>query len=321
MACVTDGTGKNEEAFVIRRATSLDDLQWVMKMSAEVGFTPRAKEAECYFLAGLTPYFYIGEVNGKRIGCISLVQHETSVAIGGYYIVDKPYRGAGYGKKMFDFCTVDERCSIQTCAVLGMKEHHQRKGFKPTGRIIKLYEFSALHAAKGLASCQVPPSVEILPASQVDFEKMFAYSAAMLGTSQTCKSLLAAWICYLQESSWVAIDDKGEVVGYLIMSETIRFPDEGYYILPLYADSVHIARSLLKVAAEFAIANNPGHNEIILYADTPVDFNPDGVAMLETECEARTICDLVFMTDKEIPCKGLSKTFSLAGVQVLPVNP
>ena len=34
MACVTDGSSKNEETFVIQSATSLDDLQWVMKMAA-----------------------------------------------------------------------------------------------------------------------------------------------------------------------------------------------------------------------------------------------------------------------------------------------
>ena len=47
----------------------------------------------------------------------------------------------------------------------------------------------------------------ILPASQVDFEKLFAYSADMLGTSQACKLLLAAWLVHLQKSSWVAFDN------------------------------------------------------------------------------------------------------------------
>ena len=41
----------------------------------------------------------------------------------------------------------------------------------------------------------------------------------MLDTSQTCKLVLAAWLSHLQESSWVAIDNTGEVVGYLIMSK------------------------------------------------------------------------------------------------------
>ena len=318
MAC--DGYRQNKDSFVIRRAISLADLQWVIKMTAEEGHTPRAKEAECYFLAGITPSFYIGELNGKPIGCISLVKHGESVAAGGYYIVDRPYRGKGYGKQMFDLCLTDgDQCSIQTMGRMGMKEKYQKSGFQP-GWMINLYEFIASNAAKGLASCQLPPLVEqILPTSQADFEKLFTYSADMLGTSQTCKSLLAAWLCHMQESSWFAIDNKGEVAGFLIMNETARFPEEGYYISPLYADSAPIARSLLKVAVEFAIANSPKHDQIAIYADVPVD-NLESVNMVEKEFGATNTHTLVFMANKEIPSKCLDKVFSLASCQVLVVS-
>ena len=59
--------------------------------------------------------------------------------------------------------------------------------------MIMNYHFTASRAVEGLESSKFPPSVEqILPTSQVDFEKMFAYGADMMGTSQTCKLLLAA---------------------------------------------------------------------------------------------------------------------------------
>ena len=310
----SEGTSKNEETFVIRRATSLDDLQWVIEMATEEGWSPCKKEAECYFSAGLTPYFYIGELNGKRVGCISLVKHEESVATGSYYIVAKPYRGSGFGKKLFD-CWLSSRdqCNIQIFSLIHMKDYYQKRGFQPRW-IAKNYKFTASRAAEGLASCQLPPSVEqILPASQADFEKLFAYSADMLGSSQTCKSLLAAWLCHLQESSWAAIDKNGEVVGYLIMSETIRFPKEGYYIAPLYANSAGVACSLLKVAVEFASANDPRNT---LHVDIPVDFKQEFVRILE-EVGARSILDFTFMANKEIPRKCLSKVFSFASIDIL----
>ena len=68
---------KNKKNFVIRHATSLDDLQWVMRMAAEEGFTPREKEAECYFTAGLTPYFYIGELNGEKLAASRMSDMEN----------------------------------------------------------------------------------------------------------------------------------------------------------------------------------------------------------------------------------------------------
>ena len=88
-----------------------------------------------------------------------------------------------------------------------------------------------------------------------------------MGTSQVCKLLLAAWLCHLQKSSWVAIDDRDEIIRYLIMSDIIHFPENGYYIAPFFADSASIAHSLLKVAVGFASANKPKQNIVI---DVPV---------------------------------------------------
>ena len=308
------GTIKSSDTFVIRRATSLDDLQWVMKIATEEGFIPRKKEAECYFIAGLTPYFYIGELNGQRIGCISVVKHGDSVAVGGYYIITKPYRGLGYGIKLFEYSWADsDQYNIQTFSLMYLKDHHQKRGLQPRW-MVKVYEMTASHAVECLASCQLPPSVEqILPARQADFEKLFEYGANMMGTSQTCKLLLAAWLCHLQESSWVAVDNKVEVVGYLIMSETIRFPEGGYYIAPFYADSAPIARSLLKVAVKYASAINPRHT---LYMDIP-DFNLEGISIVEKEFGARFINEFIFMAAKGIPNKCQSKVFSVASLDVM----
>ena len=300
---------------LIRRAKSLDDLQWVIKRATEEGFNPRKKEAECYFSAGLTLYFYIGELNLKRIGCVSLVRHGTTTAFWGSLFVAKAYRKQGYGMELFDFAeALADKCDLRMMAVMKMKDHLQKKGYL-LGWIVKAYQFTASRAVEGLANSQLPPSVEqILPARQADFEKLFAYGADMLGSSQTCKLVLAAWLSHLQESSWVAIDNKEEVVGYLIMSKLTRFPEQGYCIAPFYADSAPIARSLLKVAVEFASANNPRHN-IVVYA--PVDFNPEGVSMLEKEVGAKPIKEMTSMSNKELPTKHLNKVFGIASTSVL----
>ena len=41
----SEDSTKNSDIFVIRRATSLDDLYWVIKIATEEGFIPRKKEA------------------------------------------------------------------------------------------------------------------------------------------------------------------------------------------------------------------------------------------------------------------------------------
>ena len=67
--------GQKSEAFVVRHATSLDDLQWVIRKATEEGWMPRKKEAECYFTASLAPDFFIGELNSERITSLCAVRH------------------------------------------------------------------------------------------------------------------------------------------------------------------------------------------------------------------------------------------------------
>ena len=182
------------------------------------------------------------------------------------------------------------------------------------GWISRRYGVDASIACTGLASYQFPPSLAmILPASQVDFEELFAYNADMLGTSQVCKAVLAAWLTHLQESSWVAIGNTGEVIGYLVMSKTVRFPEDGYNIGPFFADSAPIARSLLKVAVDFAAPHNPGY----IFLDIAVHLNPNGVAILENELEAKILADMVFFGTKGIPSKPQYKIFGAASLSVM----
>ena len=100
--------------------------------------------------------------------------------------------------KLVDFAAALGNESVfQTIAVMKLKGHIQKRGYG-LGWIVKLYQFTALCVVEGLASSQMLPSVaKILPASHADFEKLFAYSADMMGSSQVCKLLLAAWLCHL----------------------------------------------------------------------------------------------------------------------------
>ena len=307
---------QGSQGFVVRRAKSLDDLRWVIQLGAQEGFTLREREAECYFAAELYPNFFIGELNGERISCISVVRHGETVAIVGHYIVARAYRGQGYGLKTWEAAVADvgDRCNAQLFAVVQMKDQYQKSGFQP-GWIAKRYAFTASRALEGLGSTQLPSLVaQVLPACEVDFEKVFAYSADMLGTSQTCKSVLAGWLSHAQESSWVALDSKSKVVGYLIMSRSVCFSRDGYRVAPFFADSAPIARSLLKVAATFASDNNRDH---IMFLDVAADYNQDAVCILENEVGTKPVFDIMFMTTKELPAKPHTKVFGIGSMEIM----
>ena len=160
------------------------------------------------------------------------MKHGNSIYFGGNFIVVKPYRGQGYGQKLWDtaVASLDDQYNIHGASVLKINDVHTVMNHATCpGWISRRYTFDVSQACKSLAGSQFPPSLaQIMPASQADFEKVFAYGADMLGTSQACKLVLAAMVARSQESSWVATGNQGEVVGYLIMSRTIRFPEEGY---------------------------------------------------------------------------------------------
>ena len=135
MASESEGN-KHLDTFVIRHAKCLDDLQWVVKLAVELGFTSREKEAECYFSAGLTPCFYIGELNGKRIGCICRVKHREEVVYGGYELVAKPYRGQGYGLRLFEVAeALGDKSDIRMVVAKRLKDYVPKRGYHP-GRIL-----------------------------------------------------------------------------------------------------------------------------------------------------------------------------------------
>lgn len=307
---------EGSQCFVVRRAKSLDDLRWVIQLEAQEGFTLREREAECYFTAELYPNFFIGELNGERISCVSVVRHGETVAFVGNYIVVRAYRGQGYGLKTWEAALdgVGDRCNAQLFSVVQMKNQYQKSGFQP-GWMAKRYTFTASRALEGLASIQLPSSVaQILPACEVDFEKVFAYGANMLGTSRTCKSVLAGWLSHAQESSWVALDSKSEVVGYLIMSRTVCFSRDGYRVAPFFADSAPIARSLLKVAAAFASDINPEDNMTLDFA---ADYNQDAVCILENEVGTKPLFETLFMATKELPIKQYAKVFGIGSMGIM----
>ena len=114
-------------------------------------------------------------------------------------------------------------------------------------------------------------------------------------------------------SSWVAIDDRDKIVGYLIMSDIIHPPENAFckerviwarsgLCSSFFADSAPIARSLLKVAVRFASANKPRHN---IFIHAPVVFNPEFVTILQSEIGAKPIQEATVMSRKELPTQHL----------------
>ena len=88
------------------------------------------------------------------------MKHRENEAFGGYFFTAKPYRGQGYGRRMYEYATgnLGDQCNTQTYALVHMKDWNLRTGLHPRW-IVKMHSFTASCAVESLASTQLPPSV------------------------------------------------------------------------------------------------------------------------------------------------------------------
>ena len=267
-------------------------------------------------MAGLTRDFYIGELNGRRICSIAQIWYGDSHIHRGYFFVEKSLRAKGYGLKMIQAVytgyifndDVSKKILIQGYSVANLVDFYKKLGYQPQWSS-RHYHLTTSVVKEKLSGCLPSSVAKILPASQANFEELRAYGRdIMMGSSQTCASMLAATLGLAQESSWVAIGNKGEIVGYVIMNKTL-YPEDGYFMSPFFANDASIARILLQTAVEFAVQDE-SHSRF-LSLDVSM-CNLEWVHILENELEAKPITDAVCMGTKGILHRAHEKIFSHA---------
>ena len=123
--------------FKVRHICSAEEVAAViLPRAVEVRWKPGALDHVSFFPTDESG-FYVGELDGKVISCISVVKYSKDYAFVGLYIVDKAYRGKGYGLTTwnYSFCSVPEGCNCALGAVEEMTQKYGRYGFKPEWRV------------------------------------------------------------------------------------------------------------------------------------------------------------------------------------------
>lgn len=215
--------------------------------------------------------FFIGELNGVPVSCVSIVKYGDKLAYLGFYFVSSEYRGQGIGLKTFQTALASLDKSY-TCALYCLQEMvptYKRSGFTVTTSLIKRYEITPSIALKSLHHPVSLEGVTIKSIDEVSFEDVSKYDSFVFGAPH--HKYLKGLLSTPDHHGFVAVDGRrtSNVVGLIVVREAIL--DNGYIIAPLFANTADIAKCLLRVVFELMISEAPNEKVSL---DMDIGFNP-----------------------------------------------
>ncbi len=243
-----------ENTLTIRRMTQ-DDVALAVEWAAQEGWNPGLNDAGCFYEAD--PHgFFMGELNGTPVGCISAVRYGSSFGFIGFYIVKKELRGKWHGVKLGRTAIgyLHGR-NIGVDGVVDKIQSYEKFGFTLAHRNIR-------YAGRGGGLT----SEGIVDLRDLPFETITAYDAHIFPARRTL--FLQQWIT--QPGSSLGYRQSGQLKGYGV----VRPCRTGFKIGPLFADSPEIAERLFGALA----ANVPA--DVALFLDVPA-LNPAALALAQ----------------------------------------
>ena len=238
----------------VRRMTR-SEVGIAIDLAAREGWNPGIRDDGCFYAADANGFF-VGELDGQPVGCVSAVAYSDSFGFMGLYIVKPESRNMGIGTRLFEegLAYMGSR-NVGGDSVMEQEDYYKSFGFQ---RAYCSFRY------QGVGGGIMPDGVMDL--SQVAFEKLLDYDSAVFAYPRP--DFLRRWIDQ-PEGACMAVAQGGRLAGYGV----IRQCHVGYKIAPLFADDRHAA-DLLFDALRSRVPGQP------IFLDTP-EANPAAVALAE----------------------------------------
>lgn len=267
-----------EGNYVVRNATSAAEVHSThMRASVSAGWRSALDDHEVYYATDQSGFF-LGELNGKTIACASAIKYGEKYAFMSHYVVEKLYRGKGYGLLLTAdaLATLPPTMNYGSNAVLNMVSHYEKfMGFKNTWIGHKML-FEVSHCVSYFNRFEPTANVLIQPANQVDLDLLSAYDTTAFGAPHHL--FLKALLNSPNSINLAATNPSGDIVGFVSGRRTI-LEEDGWNISPLFADDGLIARALLKNLYS-KLAKEVSTRKITMMV-IPSGINPEACALAE----------------------------------------
>ena len=265
------------ERFIVRRLSTPEEVREIMcERVAAGGWRPGALDHVSFFAADETGFF-VGELDGKPISCMSVIKHADNFAFLGNYIVDEPYRGGGYGLRTWKaaMASINDNYNTGGDAVIEKVPVYERVGLRPKW-CEQRFDIVASQAASATSRSHSLQDVDIHPISKVQFHNLLKYDTSAHVFPR--QSFLEKWVFAPNCFASVALNDTGDVVGYAVVRTTLR-KEDGWRIGPLFADNSQIARGLYNDMCTKVAVEDP---RAVIAVDVPYGnlTNPDTLKLV-----------------------------------------
>ncbi len=230
------------------RTMGREDLDFALELANQEGWNPGLADAKCFYQAD-PDGFFVGEVEGEPIGCISAVSYGEKFGFIGLYIVAPPHRGRGYGLQLWRHAMQYLKGhNIGLDGVVAQQDNYRKSGFKLAHRNVR-------YAGRAEAAEPVPQT-PIVPAATVPFERLAAYDRTAFPAGRD--RFLQSWLG-VPGGTALAWHDGDTLSGYGV----VRPCRQGFKVGPLFADTPEVAEALLRaLIAEIPVGSD-------LFLDVP----------------------------------------------------
>lgn len=214
-------------SYKIRRATR-EEVDIMVNWAAKEGWNPGLYDAKCFYLQD-PKGFFVGTLNNKIIATVSAVQYGSAYGFMGFYIVNKNYRGRGYGMKIFQSAwNYLGKRNKGGDGVLENLEKYARVG-------LKLAHYNARYQDFGTGVKNT--NSKVVKLQNVDFKKIADYDSSVFGFNRDV--FLKCWINQPKSFAYGYVEN-GKLIGYGVLRKCF----EGFKIGPLFADNPLCANGL-----------------------------------------------------------------------------
>ncbi len=118
----------HDKRLVVRAMTEAD-LALALEWAAAEGWNPGLNDAHCFYAAD-PQGFFVGELDGVPVGCVSAVRYGSGFGFLGLYIVKPEHRGQGFGLELWRAAMdhLGDRL-IGLDGVVAQQENYRKSGF------------------------------------------------------------------------------------------------------------------------------------------------------------------------------------------------